>query len=200
MAENLSEASTETLNLAQTQVATGTTQPVEEPAHSEQGAVLGFNGTMVLLTWTAFLIAALVLGKVLWRPILRFVEAREGEIKASLDDAAKARKAAEEADAKAAETLADAARKARQEADAAAAATQRHIATLEAEAQEAIAAKRKAAEARLEEERTEALQRLGEQTGAEIAYALERLLPGLLTDEQRQAYQDRIAADVNLKA
>lgn len=175
---------------------TATVQP--EPA-PESGAVLDFSGTMVLLTWVAFLIAAIVLGKLLWKPILRFVEAREDEIKASLEDAMKARKAAEEADAKAAETLAQAERDARAKADAQAQAAQRHIAALEAEARSAIAAKRKAAEERLAEERTEALKRLGEHAGSEIAAALERMLPGLLSDEQRQAYQDRIAAEVKLE-
>lgn len=169
-----------------------------QPAPETPGAVLGFDGTMVLLTWAAFLIAAVVLGKLLWKPILRFVEAREGEIKASLDDAAKARQAAAEADAKAAETLAAAAREARARADAQAQAALRHAAAMEAEAREAIAAKRQAAEERLEEERAEALKRLGEQAGGEIAHALERLLPGLLTDAQRQAYQDRIAEEVKL--
>lgn len=175
---------------------TATVAVSPEPAHSEPGAVLGFDGEMVLLTWVAFLIAALVLGKLLWKPILRFVEAREGEIRASLEDAAKARKAAEEADAKAAETLATAAREARAQADAQAQAAQRHVAALEAEAREAIAAKRQAAEVRLEEERAEALERLREEVGGEIAAALERLLPGMLTEEQRQRYQDRIAGDV----
>lgn len=177
---------------------TATAQP--EPVTGASGAVLSFSGEMVLLTWVAFLVAAVVLGKLLWKPILRFVEARESEIKASLDDAAKARKAAEEADAKAAETVATAMREARAKADAQAQAAQRHIAALEAEAREAIAARRKAAEERLEEERAEALKRLGEQAGGEIAHVLERLLPGLLTETQRQAYQDRITAEVRLES
>ena len=46
------------------------------------------------------------------------------------------------------------------------------------------------------EERAAALRKLSEQAGGEIAKALDRLLPGLLTDAQRQAYQDQIAADV----
>lgn len=177
---------------------TATVAVSPEPTHSEPGAVLGFDGEMVLLTWVAFLIAALVLGKLLWKPILRFVEAREGEIKASLDDAAKARKAAEVADAKAAETVAAAEREARARADAQAQAAQRHVAALEAEAREAIAAKRQAAETRLEEERAETLGRLREAAGGEIAAALERLLPGMLTDEQRAAYQAAIVKEINL--
>ncbi len=182
--------------MAETETVTVQPEPV---AHEAPGAVLGFDGEMVLLTWVAFLIAALVLGKVLWRPILAFVESREQEIKRSLDDATQARKAAEAADAKAEQVLAEAAARARADAEAKAQAAKQHILAMEAEAREALAAKRQAAEARLEEERAEALKQLNEQAGAEIASALDRLLPGLLTDEQRQAYQDTIVASVQLK-
>ena len=167
-------------------------------AYETAPSVLGFDGTMVLLTWTAFAIAAAVLGKFLWKPILGFVEARENEIRDSLDDAAKARKSAAEADAKSAALLADAKRTARTFADERAAETQRHIAQMENEAREAIAARKKAADEQLAAERVEALARLRDQAGEGIAAALERLLPDMLTEEQRQAYQDRIAAEVRL--
>ncbi len=181
-----------------------TTQPVDDHnSHGgEEGSVLGFGGltfdaSMVLLTWVAFIIAAVLLGKLIWKPILKFLEERESEIKESLEDAAKARKAAADADVAAAETLAAAERQARAEADAQAAAVRQHIATLEAEARDAIVARRKVAEADLAVEREATLRKLSEQAGAEIAYALERMLPGLLTEEQRQAYQEQIAATVN---
>lgn len=163
-----------------------------------EGAVMGFDGMVVLFTWIAFLIAFVVLGKFLWKPIMRYLESREEEIRSSLDDAAAARKAAEEADAKAAQTMADAERDARAKADEIAAATRKHIAEMETEAREAIAAKRRAADVALEEERSAAMRKLSEKAGGEIAAALERMLPGLLTDAQRQDYQDKIAADVRL--
>ncbi len=180
-----------------------TTQPVEEH-HSEDGSVLGFGGltfdaSMVLLTWVAFIIAAVLLGKLIWKPILKFLEDRESEIKTSLEDAAKARQAAADADAAAAKTLADARSQARVEADEQAAAVRQHIATLEAEAREAIAARRKVAESELAVEREATLRKLNEQAGSEIAYALDKMLPGLLTDEQRQAYQEQIAAAVQFR-
>lgn len=180
---------------AQAQTQAIETQPVEE-ALPESSSVMAFNELVVGLTWAAFLIAFVVLGKFLWKPILRYIESREEEIRSSLDDAAAARKAAEEADAKAAQTVADAERDARAKADALAAATRKHIAEMETEAREAIAAKRRAAEANLADERAAALRKLSEKAGGEIAAALDRMLPGLLTDAQRQAYQDKIAADV----
>ncbi len=189
---------------APTEVMTTTeTQAVEEH-HSEDGSVLGlggmtFDGSMVLLTWVAFLIAALLLGKLLWKPILRFLEERETEIKTSLEDAAKARQAAAEADAKAAQTVADAMQEARVKADALAATARQHVAELEAEARDAIAARRKVAEADLAVEREATLRKLSEQAGGDIAYALEKMLPGLLTPEQKTAYQEQIAAAVEFR-
>lgn len=173
-----------------------TEQPISEHHASESPAVLDFNGQMVLLTWVAFAIAAALLGKLLWKPILNFVEARETEIKDALDDAQKARQAAAEADTKAEETLAQAATKARQLADEQAATARQHIAKLEEEAREAIARRKKLAEEQLQVERTDALRRLNESAGAEIAGALERMLPGMLTEAQRQEYQEKIAADI----
>ena len=165
---------------------------------ADTSSVMNFNELVVALTWIAFLIAFVVLGKLLWKPILRYLESREEEIRSSLDDAAAARKAAEEADAKAAQTMADAERDARAKADEIAAATRKHIAEMETEAREAIAAKRRAADVALEDERAAAMRKLSEKAGGEIAAALERMLPGLLTDAQRQDYQDKIAADVRL--
>lgn len=175
---------------------TVTEQPVPEHHGSGGGSVLEFNGQMVLLTWVAFAIAAVVLAKLLWKPILNFVEARETEIKDALDDAQKARKAAAEADAEAAKTIAQATATARQRAEDLTAAARQNIAKLEEDARDAIAQRKKAAEEQFAAEREDALRRLNESAGAEIAGALERMLPGMLTDEQRQRYQETIAADI----
>lgn len=189
----MAEAETVTMPQATTE------QPAENAGNVMGQGGMSFEAQMVGLTWIAFLISAIVLGKLLWKPILKFVEAREAEIEGSLEDAAKARKAAEEADKKAAETIEAAELKAKAEADAQAAAARQHVATMEAEAREQIAAKRKVAEEALAEERTATLRKLSEQAGGEIAFALEKLLPGLLTEEQRTAYQERIASELTLR-
>ena len=174
---------------------TVTEQPIAEH-HDSVGSVLEFNGQMVLLTWVAFGIAAALLAKLLWKPILNFVEARENEIKSALDDAQKARQAAAEADAKAEQTITQAKTEARQLADEQAAIARQHIVRMEEEALEAIAQKKREAEEQLRNEREAALLRLNERAGAEIAQALERMLPGMLTEAQRQSYQEKIAADI----
>lgn len=171
--------------------------PAESESSAEdEGNVLGFHGEMVLLTWVAFLVSAVLLGKFLWKPILRILEDRENEIRGAVEDAAAARKAASEADAQASEKLASAEAEARVRADALVAAAQQRAAAMEAEARAAVAAKQRASDERMAAERAEALKKLGEQAGDEIAAALEKMLPGLLTDEQRTAYQERIAAEV----
>ncbi|MEG2415265.1 MAG: ATP synthase F0 subunit B [Kiritimatiellia bacterium] len=163
---------------------------------ADNGAVMGFDGQVVLLTWIAFLIAAIVLGKLLWKPILNFIEERETEIKGALEDAATARKSAAEAELTSGKILADAEHQAHAKADALAIASRQHIAEMEAEARALIAEKQKTAELRIAEERIDMIKHLNEQAGGEIASALARMLPGLLTDEQRQSYQDKIAAEV----
>lgn len=174
---------------------TTTEQPIQE-AHASSGGVLEFNGQMVLLTWIAFAIAAAILAKLLWKPILSFVEARETEIKGALDDAQKARQAAAEADAEAEKTIAQAKADARRIADEQAATARQHIAKMEEEAREAITQRKRIAEEQFKAEREDALRRLNESAGAEIAGALERMLPGMLTEAQRQSYQEKIAADI----
>lgn len=176
-----------------------TQSTTHEPITPGDVSLRGFDGQMVLLTWVAFAVAAIVLAKVLWKPLLAFLETREGEIRSALDDAEKARAAAAHADALAAETLAKAEREARAHADAQAQASRKRIAELEHAEREALAQRRKQAEAALAAEREATLRTLSEQAGGEIAAALERLLPGMLTDAQRQAYQDQIAAQVQFR-
>lgn len=167
-----------------------------KPVAEEEGNVFGFHGEMVLLTWVAFLISAVLLGKFLWKPILRVLEDRENEIREAAEEAVAARKAAAEADTLATEKIAAAETEARAKADALVLAAQQRAAAMEAEARTAIAAKQRASDERMAAERADALKRLGEQAGDEIAAALEKMLPGLLTDEQRKVYQERIAAEV----
>jgi F-type H+-transporting ATPase subunit b len=186
-----------------TQACAETTTHTEQPAHDEGShgsapAVMSFDGTMVLYTWIAFTIAAVVLGKALWKPILKFIEARESEISQSMENARMARKAAAEADVRAAETIAAAEKEARILADARLSDTRAQVARLEADARQVIAERRAAAETALAEERETVLRELSGQAGAEIARALEKVLPGLLDEQQRKAYQDRIAAEIDL--
>ena len=61
---------------------TNLTATAEVPAHSGLAALaptsaIDISGKMVLLTWTAFLIAAILLHRLAWKPILRALDKRE---------------------------------------------------------------------------------------------------------------------------
>ncbi len=192
-------ATVESVAVSAVEITTHTEQPAAHDSHAESPSVMSFDGTMVLYTWIAFTIAAVILGKVLWKPILKFIEARESEIGQAMENARMARKAAADADVRAAETIATAEKEARMLADARMADTRNQVALLEADARQAIAERRAAAEVAIAEEREIVLRELSGQAGAEIARALEKVLPGLLDDKQRKAYQDRIAAEIDLR-
>lgn len=181
------------------EITTQTEQPTHDAGHhSAAPDVMSFDGTMVMYTWIAFLVAAIILGKALWKPILKFIEARESEISQSMENARMARKAAADADIRAAETIAAAEKEARILADARLSDTRAQVAQIEADARQAIVERRAAAEVALAEERETVLRELSGQAGAEIARALEKVLPGLLDEQQRKVYQDRIAAEIDL--
>ena len=55
------------------------------------GGVMDVSNTMVVLTWLAFGIAAWLLHRIAWKPILRGLEKREHDIAKSVADAARAR-------------------------------------------------------------------------------------------------------------
>ncbi|MFT5241624.1 MAG: F-type H+-transporting ATPase subunit b [Candidatus Promineifilaceae bacterium] len=80
---------------------------IEVPADSHGDASHGHDGqslfapdvSMVILTWVTFGIVAAVLYKIAWKPILAGLDAREGKIRQSLDDADKTAKALADIDA-----------------------------------------------------------------------------------------------------
>lgn len=70
---------------------TGTVEvaaPVQEVASAD---LMRVSGPLMVLTWITFLIASVVLYKLVWKPILRALDAREKGIRKALDDAEKAR-------------------------------------------------------------------------------------------------------------
>lgn len=64
--------------------------------HGDSGSLIAPDAQMVILTWITFGIVAALLYKIAWKPILTSLEAREGKIRKSVDDAEAARKALDE--------------------------------------------------------------------------------------------------------
>lgn len=54
---------------------------------------MDLSGTMSLLTWVTFILAAIVLYRIAWKPILRTLDKRERDIAKSVEDMDKARAA-----------------------------------------------------------------------------------------------------------
>jgi len=72
--------------------------PAAESANTYD--IMHVSGPMMVWTWVTFLLVAVVLYKVAWKPILSALEQRERRIRRSLEDAEKARLAAADADAR----------------------------------------------------------------------------------------------------
>jgi F-type H+-transporting ATPase subunit b len=67
---------------------------VEVPPAATHGAapnVMDVSAPMMILTWVTFLLLALVLYKVAWKPILKVLDMREKSIRDALEQAEKAR-------------------------------------------------------------------------------------------------------------
>ena len=154
------------------------------------------SNEMVLLTWIAFLIAAILLHRLAWKPILRALDKREQDIRTSLDDAERARPEAVASAEKSRQSVAEAMDRAR---------------ALTEEARQAAVR----AAARLETEARDQSRRMVEDAGQEIAAAQQRAVEGLrreaailavslsekmlaeqLTPEQRSAYETRAAGNL----
>ena len=79
------------------------------PPHADPAAALiQVSGPLMILTWVTFLLVALVLYKVAWKPILKALDARERTVRKALEDAALARRELAEVQEKSAKLLAEA--------------------------------------------------------------------------------------------
>jgi F-type H+-transporting ATPase subunit b len=147
--------------MAETDAATATGVVVAvAPAHGAEASdgIMGVSVSLMGLTWVTFLLVALVLYRVAWKPILLALDQRERGIRRALDDAEQARQAAAETETRNRDLLAQAEAQARQimaEARAQAQATAQALeAQAAADAQALIAEARRDIQAAAEAART----------------------------------------------
>ena len=99
------------------QEAMQTTATVEVAAassgHGQEPNILAVQFPLLALTWVTFLLLALLLYKVAWRPILNALDTRERSIRKAVEDAEKARAEAEATEARNRESLKQAVEEAR---------------------------------------------------------------------------------------
>lgn len=171
---------------------------IPEPIQKLPSDVMQVSEQMVLLVWLAFGIAAFCLHKLLWKPILRAVEAREQSIGEALEGATRARQELANTEVRGRQMLDQAAAEARSVAEQAAreasAVVARANQTAKAQAQRRLAE----VENEIEVEQRKAIEAVRLDAAKNIGDWVERLLRTNLTDEQKRAYQSDILSEVKL--
>lgn len=171
-------------------------QPVAEADASAQ--MLDVKPQMMLLAWMAFGLVAVALAKILWKPVLQGLEAREKDIREAQDAACKSRAEVAGTRRHIRELQENAEKDARERIETA---TRQSSAILETAQREAAA---KAEATRLEAERQIAVEREGAvaavqaETLRTLGPALERVLAQTLTDEQKRTYQEAMLRELKL--
>ena len=149
------------------------------------------NKQMVLLTWFAFLIAAILLHRLAWKPILRALDKREQGIRDSLDEADRARKQAEKSAEQSRLATAQAMAEARAMTEEARQNAARTAVRLEQEAHEKVRRMLDDAAKEIDATRRRAEDDLRREAGQLAIQLSEQMLAEHLTPAQRQAYETR---------
>lgn len=159
-------------------------------------SAIDISGKMILLTWIAFGIAAILLHRLAWKPILRALEKRERDIRVSLDDADRARKEAESSSARNRQAIGEAMDRARAINEEARVAAERTAARLEKEAREKARRLVDDASQEIAAAQRRALEELRREAGLLSVQISEKMLGEQLTPAQRSAYADRVVGNL----
>ncbi len=171
---------------------------VPEPIEQTGSSVMSLSAEMVVLTWLAFIVAAVVLKKFLWKPLLGFLEAREDEIRTSLDKAEQAKKSLAATQDEQAAMIAQAKVDAKSQSDQIVAQARAQAEQMTATTKSQLQQQLEDSQQRLDHDRAQAITQLKATAGDELCAAMERILPRLLSPEQKQAYQEQIIQDLTL--
>jgi len=156
-------------------------------------SAIDVSGKLILLTWTAFLIAAILLHRLAWKPLLRALDKREHDIRTALDEAAAAHQQAENAAGESRKIVAEAMDRARAMTDEARLAAERSAARIEQETQEKSRRLIEDANAEISAAQNRAIEDLRREAATLAIQLSERMLTEQLTPEQRRAYEQRMA-------
>ena len=160
--------------------------------------VMGVEGQMVVLTWIAFILAAIALHKLLWKPILKAVGDREKTVSDALAEAEQARRKVAETETLGKELVQKAEDDARAVAQRATRDATAIRAKADADAREDAARQVQNARNTIEAESRKAFESLRRDAAERLTDMLERMLSQNLTEEQKQAYQDDLLKEVKL--
>jgi len=165
---------------------------------AETTDVLAISDKMMLLTWITFIIAAVCLHKLLWKPILRMVEKREKDIGDALQGAEDAREELAATEANSRQVV----HQTEQEVRAMTEVARRQAAAIVAHADTdaRVAAQRRVAEAErvIQGEYRKAFETLRHNAADNISKTVEKLIRQNLTEEQKRAYHEEMLKEVQL--
>ena len=171
---------------------------VQEEPVDVKTQIVDVSGSMLLQTWVAFIIVLVVLGKLLWKPVLRALEKREGDIKESLEQAERARTELAESGVSKQRILAEAGRVAEEKIRAAAAEAERIKEEARQEAANATSERLKKADEQIAIEASETRKAVHSASVSEMGALLERILSQDLSEEQKEKYQKAMLHEVEL--
>ena len=171
---------------------------VQEEPVDVKTQIVDVSGSMLLQTWVAFIIVLVVLGKLLWKPVLRALEKREGDIKESLEQAERARTELAESGVSKQRILAEAGRVAEEKIRAAATEAERIKEEARQEAANATSERLKKADEQIAIEASETRKAVHSASVSEMGALLERILSQDLSEEQKEKYQKAMLHEVEL--
>jgi F-type H+-transporting ATPase subunit b len=171
---------------------------VPDVIHQMPSDVMKVSGQMVVLTWIAFLIAAICLHKLLWKPILKAVGEREKSISDALEGAEQARAEIATSEAQCKGLI----RQAEAESFTIAEQAKRNAAVIVSKADDdarLVAGQRlRDAERQIEVEYRKSFEALRLDAAARMTDTLEQMMRVTLTAEQKKAYQAQLVSEVKL--
>jgi F-type H+-transporting ATPase subunit b len=171
---------------------------IPDAIHNLPSDVMQVSGQMIVLTWVAFLIAALCLHKLLWKPILKAVGEREKSVSDALEGAERARGEIGASEAQCKTLLRQAEDKSRDISDQAMRNASLIVDKADDDARLVAARRVQEAEREIALEYSKSSEALRLDASTRMMDALEQMLRLSLTDEQKKAYQSELLKEVKL--
>jgi F-type H+-transporting ATPase subunit b len=171
---------------------------IPDVIHRMPSDVMQVSGQMVVLTWVAFLIAAICLHKLLWKPILKAVGAREKSVSDAMEGAERARNEIGVSQAQCKTLIRQAEDKSLNIADQAMRNASLIVSKADDDARLAAARRVQEAERKIELEYRKSFEALRLDASTTMLDAMEKMLRLTLTDEQKKVYQSVLLSEVKL--
>jgi F-type H+-transporting ATPase subunit b len=168
---------------------------VAPPHHGIPTNVMQVSGAMVVLTWAAFGVAAFLLHRLAWKPILRTLDKRETDIRASLEKAQRAREEAERSENRSRQIVEQATEQAQALLEETRLSARKMAENMEVEAREQTRRLMEQAAHDIESAKDRAMTELRRESGRLAVDMTERILQEELSEERRRVYTERMIKD-----